>query len=59
MSSRPDSRRIALAVTLTAAFAWPVAADSTLTRPLSNAGPVFGITTGPGPSWWPMPARAS
>jgi hypothetical protein len=30
------------------AFTFPIAADSTLTRAVSNAGPVFGITTGPG-----------
>ena len=48
MSRRLFSRRAALAVALTVAFTLPTAADSTLTRPVSNAGPVFGITTGPG-----------
>jgi hypothetical protein len=42
------SRRAALALALLVAFTFPIAADSTLTRPVSNAGPVFGITTGPG-----------
>ena len=42
------SRRSALALALLVASTFPVAADSTLTRPVSNAGPVFGITTGPG-----------
>ena len=46
--SRLLSRRGALATALIAAFTLPIAADSTLTRALSNAGPVFGITTGPG-----------
>src|SRR5688572_10428784 len=42
------SPRAALAVALTLAASLPVVADSTLTRPLSNAGPVFGMTSGPG-----------
>src|ERR1041384_4782916 len=46
--SRLLSRRGALATALIAAFTLPIAADSTLTRALDNAGPVFGITTGPG-----------
>ena len=48
MPSRLDSRRAALAMALVAAATLPIAADSTLTRAVSNAGPVFGITTGPG-----------
>jgi hypothetical protein len=40
--------RPALAVAITIACTLPVVADSTLTRPVSNAGPAFGITTGPG-----------
>ena len=40
--------RAAFAVALTVTFTLPIAADSTLNRPVSNAGPVFGITTGPG-----------
>jgi hypothetical protein len=48
MSRRLISCRAALAVALTAAFTLPIAADSSLSRPVSNAGPVFGITTGPG-----------
>ena len=48
MSSRLDSRRATLAIALVAAATLPIAADSTLTRAVSNAGPVFGITTGPG-----------
>src|SRR5690349_13623992 len=42
------SRRAALALALLVAFTFPIAADSTLSRPVANAGPVFGITTGPG-----------
>ena len=48
MSRRLFSLRAPLAVALTVAVTLPLAADSTLTRPISNAGPVFGITTGPG-----------
>ena len=48
MSRYLFSRRAALALALLVAFTFPVAADSTLARPVSNAGPVFGITTGPG-----------
>ena len=48
MSHRLVSRRSALALALLISFTFPVAADSTLTRRVDNAGPVFGITTGPG-----------
>lgn len=48
MARRLVSRRAALAVALLVAVTFPIAADSTLTRAVSNAGPVFGITTGPG-----------
>lgn len=48
MFRRLVSPRAALGVALTVAFTFPIAADSTLTRPVSNAGPVFGITSGPG-----------
>ena len=41
-------RRAALALIALLAVTLPVAADSTLTRAVGNAGPVFGITTGPG-----------
>jgi hypothetical protein len=48
MFHRSLSSRASLAVALTVACTLPIAADSTLIRPVSNAGPVFGITTGPG-----------
>jgi hypothetical protein len=41
-------RRTALALVALLAVTLPVAADSTLTRAVDNAGPVFGFTTGPG-----------
>ena len=48
MRDRYFSTRGVLASLLTLAFTLPIAADSTLSRPLDNAGPVFGIATGPG-----------
>jgi WD40 repeat protein len=48
MVDRFSSRRAVVGVALTLAFTLPIAADSTLTRPVSNAGPVFGIGAGPG-----------
>lgn len=48
MSHRFVPRRVALACALAAACSLPLAAASTGARPVSNAGPVFGITAGPG-----------
>jgi hypothetical protein len=48
MNVRRTSSRAVLATGLTLALTLPVVADSTLTRPVSNAGPVFGIGAGPG-----------
>jgi hypothetical protein len=48
MTVRRRSLRAALPLIALLVVTLPVAADSTLTRAVDNAGPVFGITTGPG-----------